>query len=201
LYDFDYDMAVSFKADCVCGIDEAGRGPLAGDVFAAAVILEPGKRIPGLDDSKKLTSGKREALYDEIIACSAAYLIARASVAEIDELNILKGTFLAMERAYAGLSDVGRVPQVLVDGNKIPNIGGAVAVVKGDSLSAAIAAASILAKVARDRYALELDALYPEYGFAKHKGYGTTLHREMLLKYGATPIHRSLFVRKILGQI
>jgi ribonuclease HII len=190
LIDFDrrFDGAV-------CGIDEAGRGCLAGDVFAAAVILDPNKPISGLDDSKKLSEAKRERLYEEITANALNYAIATASVAEIEELNILQAALLAMKRSYEQLNM--NVDVVLVDGNKPPAIFGCECVVGGDGKSAAIAAASILAKVARDRYAAELDLLYPEYGFAKHKGYGTRLHTEMIEKHGVLPIHRNLFLRKL----
>ena len=181
----------------IAGIDEAGRGCLAGDVFAAAVVLDPAKPIIGLDDSKKLSAVKREKLYDEIIEKSLDYAIATASVSEIEEINILNSALLAMKRAYEQIT----VPHdvVLVDGNQAPAIFGCECVVGGDGKYAAIAAASILAKVARDRYAAELDRLYPQYQFAKHKGYGTKLHTEMIVKYGASPVHRKLFLRKIEG--
>jgi len=210
LYAFDETYGGSFGS--VVGIDEAGRGPLAGDVFAAAVILDMGKPIAGLNDSKKLSEDKRERLYEEIIANSRAYAIARATVAEIEEFNILGATMLAMKRAYEQLTIDGQLTvnaplTVLVDGNKAPQItvncqlSTVNCVVKGDGLSAAIAAASILAKVARDRYALELDALFPQYGFAKHKGYGTRLHREMILNHGASEVHRKSFLKKIIGDV
>jgi ribonuclease HII len=197
---FEFDSAYN---RIVIGIDEAGRGPLAGDVYAAAVILNPNKPIEGLNDSKKLTEAKRERLYDEIIANCIAFAIATASVDEIEELNILHAALLAMKRAYCRLT----IPEpyaVLIDGNKLPPItvnsqlSTVECIVKGDGKSAAIAAASILAKVARDRYALELDRLYPQYQFAKHKGYATKLHREMILAHGASPVHRKLFLRKII---
>ncbi len=179
----------------ICGIDEAGRGPLAGDVYAAAVILPEGVFIDGLDDSKKLSEKKREALFDEIIEKADAYCIATATAAEIDEINILNAALLAMKRAFDGL---GKTPALaLVDGNKAPALGIPVeTVVKGDSVSASIAAASILAKVSRDRYMKELDARYPQYLFAKHKGYGTALHYEMIEKYGLCPEHRRSFFKK-----
>jgi ribonuclease HII len=180
----------------ICGIDEAGRGCLAGDVYAAAVILNPDKPIIGLDDSKKLSAAKRESLYDEIIENSVDYAIAAASVHEIEEMNILQAALCAMKRAYEQIS--AKHDLVLVDGNQPPAIFGCECVVGGDGKYAAIAAASILAKVARDRYTLELDRLYPEYQFAKHKGYATKLHREMIIKHGASPIHRKLFLRKII---
>jgi ribonuclease HII len=183
------------------GIDEAGRGCLAGEVFAAAVILD--NPISGLDDSKKLTATKRERLYEEIIASCKAYAIATATVAEIEEINILNAALLAMKRAYEQLQ-LNQPHIVLIDGNALPPITANPqlstinCIIKGDSQSAAIAAASILAKVARDRYALQLDKEYPLYQFAKHKGYATKLHRELLLKHGETPVHRKLFLRKIL---
>ncbi|MBR5088733.1 MAG: ribonuclease HII [Ruminiclostridium sp.] len=192
---FAFDSAERAEHGLICGIDEAGRGPLAGDVYAAAVILPEGVVISGLDDSKKLSEKKRDLLYDEIIAKAEAYCIATASAAEIDEINILNAAMLAMKRAFDGLST--KPALALVDGNKAPDLGIPVkTVVKGDSLSASIAAASILAKVARDRYMAELDARYPEYLFAKHKGYGTKLHYQMLEKYGLCPEHRRSFFKR-----
>ncbi len=178
----------------VCGVDEAGRGPLCGPVVAAAVVLPAGLVIDGLNDSKKLTEKKREALYDVICQESIAYSIAYGSVEEINELNILEANLLAMRRAIDGLSV--KADFALIDGNiardfQIP----ARAVVHGDAISPSIAAASILAKVTRDRLCIELDRAYPEYGIAKHKGYGTKAHCEALRKYGPSPIHRTLFVR------
>ena len=192
---FAFDSAERAQNGIICGIDEAGRGPLAGDVYAAAVILPEGLVINGLDDSKKLSEKKRELLFDEIIAKADAYCIATASAAEIDEINILNAALLAMKRAFDGLNT--RPALALVDGNKAPNLGIPVkTVVKGDSLSASIAAASILAKVARDRYMLELDKKYPEYLFAKHKGYGTKLHYDMIAQYGLCPEHRRSFFKR-----
>ena len=192
---FAFDSEKRASAGIICGIDEAGRGPLAGDVYAAAVILPEGAFIDGLDDSKKLSEKKREALFGEIIEKADAYCIATASAAEIDEINILGAALLAMKRAFDGL---GRIPALaLVDGNKAPALGIPVeTVVKGDSVSASIAAASILAKVSRDRYMKELDERYPQYLFAKHKGYGTKLHYEMIEKYGLCPEHRRSFFKK-----
>ena len=183
----------------VCGIDEAGRGPLSGPVFAAAVILPPETEIPGLNDSKKLSAKKREELFPLIQEKAIAWSVAFATEQEIDSVNILQATYLAMRRACEGLSV--SADYALVDGNRMPplSIPGET-VVKGDSLSASIAAASILAKVSRDRLMLELDALYPEYAFAKHKGYGTALHVELLKKYGPCPIHRRSFLTKILKE-
>lgn len=183
----------------VCGVDEAGRGPLAGPVYAAAVILSPEAPIEGLNDSKKLSEKKREALYDIIIDRAVAYCIASATVEEIERFNILGATYLAMTRAVQGLSVQ---PQLaLIDGNRIPpnlNVA-AQTVVKGDAQSESIAAASILAKVSRDRLLVEMDAKYPHYGFAVHKGYGTAAHTAALKEYGPCPEHRPSFLRKILG--
>lgn len=186
--------------ETVCGVDEAGAGPLAGPVYAAAVILPRGLDIPGLNDSKKLTEKKREALYDLITAQAEAYCVASVSAAEIDEMDILNARMLAMNRAIEGLN---LTPELcLIDGNR--DHGSAVAitaphlcVVGGDGKSASIAAASILAKVSRDRYvSTELESRYPQYRFAKHKGYGTKLHYEMLDQYGPCPEHRRTFLKK-----
>lgn len=185
--------------EIVCGVDEAGRGPLAGDVYAAAVILPKGHIIEGVNDSKKLTEKKRDMLYDKIIEECAYYSVGTASAKEIDEINILQATFLAMKRAVEGL-DV--IPQLaLVDGNRVPplNDTDVNTIVKGDAKSASIAAASIIAKVSRDRYMLEMAKKYPEYQFEKHKGYGTKLHYEMIEKYGICEIHRKSFLKKVLG--
>ena len=178
----------------VCGIDEAGRGPLCGPVFAAACILPDGLYIEGLNDSKKLTEKKREKLFDIIKKEAVAYCIASASVEEIDELNILEADLLAMRRAIDGLSV--KADFAIIDGNvardfQIP----AAAVVKGDATSMSIAAASVLAKVARDRICIDLDREYPEYGIAKHKGYGTKAHMDALREHGPSPIHRKKFIR------
>ena len=178
----------------ICGVDEAGRGPLAGPVYAAAVILPPELEIPGLDDSKKLTEKKREALFPVICERALAYGIGFADEKEIDEINILQATFLAMRRAVEQLS---LKPELaLVDGNRDPLLGLPVqTVVKGDSLSANIAAASVLAKVSRDRFMKELAERYPDYGFEIHKGYGTKLHYEALREHGPCPAHRRTFLR------
>lgn len=179
----------------VCGIDEAGRGPLAGPICAAAVILPDGCIIDGVNDSKKLTEKKREQLFDVIKETAIAYSVATADEKEIDEINILNATYLAMNRAFQGLKV--KPDAALVDGNRDPDLGVPTrTVVKGDANSMSIAAASILAKVTRDRLMLEMDRKYPEYQFAKHKGYGTKLHYEMLDKYGASEIHRMTFLRK-----
>ncbi len=184
-----------FKA--ICGVDEAGRGPLAGPVCAAAVILPIDTEIEGLNDSKKLSEKKREQLFDVITEKAVAYSIAFASVEEIEELNILGATFLAMKRAVESLSV--KVDFAIIDGNRLPNLSiDAKAVIKGDALSMSISAASILAKVTRDRLLLEYDKEYPEYKFAAHKGYGTKAHYEAINKYGITPIHRKSFLKGIV---
>jgi ribonuclease HII len=179
-------------AGLVAGVDEAGRGPLAGPVVAAAVILDQRQPIKGLADSKKLTALRREKLFDEIRAKALCCSIAQASVEEIDRLNILQATLLAMRRAVEGLRL--KPNKVLVDGNRLPDIGlPAQAIVGGDALVPAISAASILAKVHRDRWCLELDQLYPQYGFAKHKGYGTAAHLAALQAHGPCAEHRISF--------
>lgn len=176
----------------LAGVDEVGRGPLAGDVVAAAVILDPAQPIDGLNDSKKLTEKRRELLFDIIRERALSYCIARANVAEIDRLNILQASLLAMHRAVKGLHVVPE--HVLVDGNKIPRWSyPAEAVVKGDSRVPAISAASILAKVTRDREMTVFDAEYPGYGFAAHKGYPTRVHMQALDTLGVTPIHRQSY--------
>ncbi len=193
----DYDTNVRLAHGVFCGVDEAGRGPLAGDVFAAAVILTDDCGITGLDDSKKLSEKRREELFKEIQEKAAAWCVATASVAEIEKINILNAAMLAMQRAVEGLQQ--KPVYALVDGNRFPKLSVAgETVVKGDATSASIAAASILAKVARDRYMMEQAALYPQYAFEKHKGYGTAEHRAMLLQYGPCPIHRPSFLTKIL---
>ena len=184
----------------ICGVDEAGRGPLAGPVCAAAVILPPDLEIEGLNDSKKLTDKRRRALYDVITEQALAYGIAFASEQEIDEFNILQATFLAMRRAVEQLK---LQPELaLVDGNREPDLGiiPVKTIIKGDSLSANIAAASILAKVTRDRFMEEQDALYPQYGFSVHKGYGTQAHYAALREHGPCPIHRRTFLKKLYGE-
>ena len=186
------DFKCAYSGCLLAGVDEVGRGPLAGDVVAAAVILNPEKSIVGLNDSKKLSEKQRDKLYDEIMARALAWSVGRASVAEIDAINILQASMLAMQRATAQLSP--QPEYVLVDGNRIPKWSyPAEAVVKGDSRVAAIAAASILAKVVRDRELVELDKLYPGYGLAGHKGYPTRVHLEALHRLGPTPIHRRSF--------
>lgn len=190
------DRARAEGFSIVCGIDEAGRGPLAGPVFAAAVVLKPGTEIPGLNDSKKLSSKKRDELFDIILEVADDYSVASATEQEIDELNILQATFLAMNRAFDGLRK--KPDLALVDGNRTPDVNAVVqTVVKGDARSMSIAAASILAKVSRDRYMLELAKLFPQYQFEKHKGYGTKLHYEMLQKYGVSEVHRKSFLKNL----
>jgi ribonuclease HII len=183
----------------VAGVDEAGRGPLAGPVIAAAVILDPDNPVSGLRDSKQLTPGRREALYLEITQKSLAWTTGRASVEEIDRLNILQATLLAMQRAVVMLTPPAQ--RVLVDGNRCPQLGCAVeAVVRGDSTVAAISAASIIAKVTRDREMVEMDRRYPGYGLARHKGYPSREHLLALQRLGVTPLHRRSYapVRKLL---
>lgn len=177
----------------VCGIDEAGRGPLAGPVVAAAVLLPPGYELPGLNDSKKLTARRREALYEALMADeSVQKCVAEATVEEIDRLNILRATHLAMARAAQGLQP--KPDFCLIDGLPVPGFPlPSRALVKGDARSLSISAASILAKVTRDRYMTELDAQFPQYGFAKHAGYGTAAHLRAIEEYGITPHHRRSF--------
>lgn len=183
----------------ICGVDEAGRGPLAGPVCAAAVILPKGVEIPGLNDSKKLTDKRRRELFPVIQETAVAYGIAMVDHATIDEINILQATYEAMRQAIAKLSVKPEL--ALVDGNRSSDFGVDVeTVVHGDSLSASIAAASILAKVTRDDYMLEMAQMYPGYGFEIHKGYGTKAHYEALTKLGASPIHRMSFLKKFYGQ-
>ncbi|MBR5164947.1 MAG: ribonuclease HII [Ruminococcus sp.] len=196
---FDYDSELRREFPIICGVDEAGRGPLAGDVYAAAAVLDDETLIDYLNDSKKISESRREKLYDEVIARARAYCVATASVEEIDRLNILNATMLAMKRAVEGL---GIKPDLaLVDGNRMPALGcPARCVIKGDATSASIAAASVLAKVSRDRYMREIAEKYPEYCFEQHKGYGTALHCEMLREYGPSEVHRRTFLKKILGE-
>lgn len=200
MVDFEIEKEYTEKGfQLICGIDEAGRGPLAGPVCAAAVILPIGTEIEGLNDSKKLTEKKREMLFPIITKKAIAYGIGFASEQEIDEINILNATFLAMRRAVEAL---GISPDLLlIDGNQKPKIGVGeeVTVIKGDAKSVSVAAASVLAKVSRDRYMLEKAQEYPQYAFEKHKGYGTKLHYEKIAEYGVSPIHRKTFLKKILG--
>ncbi len=196
--DYEYEMkASSLGFSKICGVDEAGRGPLAGPVYAAAVILPQGLVIDGLNDSKKLSEKKREQLYDKVIENAVAWSVGVATEQEIDSVNILQATYLAMKRAVESLPVAA--DYALIDGNRMPplDIDGET-VIKGDSLSMSIAAASIIAKVTRDRFMLELDEKYPEYLFSKHKGYGTALHYEMIEKHGISPVHRRSFLKKLL---
>ncbi|HHW46302.1 MAG TPA: ribonuclease HII [Clostridiales bacterium] len=198
--DFELEIALWQKGyNLICGVDEAGRGPLAGPVCAAAVILPEGCQIEGLDDSKKLTEKKREALFDEITGAAICYSIAFAQAEEIEKYNILEATMLAMKRAVEGLKI--KPDYVLVDGSQtIKNLDlPCGAVIKGDSISCSIAAASILAKVSRDRLMMKLDKEYPEYNFKQHKGYGTKEHIELIKKYGPSKIHRKSFLTKIIA--
>lgn len=199
--DFSIEISANNKGYlAVCGVDEAGRGPLAGPVYAAAVILPNDCQIEGLNDSKKLTEAKREKLFDVIIEKAIAYCVASASVDEIERYNILGATFIAMNRAIDGLNV--SADYALIDGNRVPrNISvPCETVVGGDAKSFSIAAASVLAKVSRDRYIVMLDEKYPQYNFKKHKGYGTKEHVEALLKYGPCEIHRPSFLKKILSK-
>ena len=196
---YEYEkQAIAEGYTTVCGIDEAGRGPLCGPVCAAAVILPVDCEIEGINDSKKLSEKRREKLYDEIISKAVCYAVSMVPADVIDEINILQATFLAMRNAVSGLSVQPDI--ALIDGNQKPGLTiEERTIVKGDAKSISIAAASILAKVTRDRYMLEADTKYPEYKFAQHKGYGTKLHYEMLAEYGLCPEHRRTFLKKILG--
>ena len=192
------DRLFSEGFTAICGVDEAGRGPLAGPVCAAAVILPPHVEIPGLNDSKKLTDKKRRELFPVITEKAIAYGIALADHEEIDEINILQATYLAMERAIHALSVKPDI--ALIDGNRAKNFGVPVqTVVHGDSLSASIAAASVLAKVTRDDLMIQLAKTYPQYGFEIHKGYGTKAHYEALSAYGPSDVHRRTFLKKFYG--
>ena len=198
--DYEFEKAaVNSGFSCICGVDEAGRGPLAGPVCAAAVILPEGAVIAGLDDSKKLTEKKREKLYDIIKQTAVAYSVAYGTLEEIEMVNILEATYLAMNRAIEGLNV--KPDFALIDGNRVPR-GIKIpceTIVKGDSKSMSVAAASVLAKVTRDRLMLEYDKKYPEYNFKKHKGYGTKEHTELIKQYGPCEIHRLSFLKNILG--
>ena len=191
------NKAISKGYQFICGVDEAGRGPLAGPVCAAAVILSPGTVIEGVNDSKKLSEKKREALFDVIKAEAASYSVAYADVDEIEELNILNATMLAMKRAVEGLSV--QADYAMIDGNRLPNLAiEGECIVKGDAKSMSIACASILAKVSRDRLLYQYAKDYPQYQFDNHKGYGTKVHVEAIKQYGPCPYHRMSFLGKIL---
>ena len=197
--DFSYECNAKNKGyKYICGVDEAGRGPLAGPVCAAAVILPEGCEIEGLNDSKKLSEKKREMLYDVIVEKAVAYSIAYGTLEEIEQYNILEATYLAMNRAIEGLSV--NADFALIDGNRVPkNITvPCETVIKGDSKSYSISAASILAKVTRDRLLLEYDKKYPQYGFANHKGYGTKAHYDAIAQHGVCEVHRLSFLKNVL---
>lgn len=196
----EYEKNAKLKGyTAICGVDEAGRGPLAGPVCAAAVILPDNTIIEGVNDSKKLSEKKREALYDVIKSTALSYCIAYATVEEIEEINILNATMLAMKRAVEGLEI--KADFAMIDGNRLPDLSIACDyIIKGDAKSMSIAAASILAKVSRDRLLYEYAKEYPQYQFDKHKGYGTKAHIEAIREYGPCPYHRLSFLRKILDK-
>lgn len=197
---WEYENVLRGKGySMIAGVDEAGRGPLAGPVYAAAVILKDGAVIDGINDSKKLSEKKREELFDVIIENSVAYSIFSVDEKVIDEINILNATHMAMNGAVDNLSQ--KADYVLIDGNSIKNMSTPhETVVKGDAKSISIAAASILAKVSRDRYITQMAEKYPQYGFEKHKGYGTKAHNDAILEYGPSEIHRRTFLKKLLGE-
>ncbi|MBO5290613.1 MAG: ribonuclease HII [Clostridia bacterium] len=183
----------------VCGVDEAGRGPLAGPVFAGAVILPENYTHEILNDSKKLSEKKRDLVYDDIIRDAVSWSVGMATEQEIDDINILNATFLAMKRAVEGLNI--KPDLAFIDGNRYANTGvKEITIVKGDSKCMSVAAASIIAKVSRDRFMQEVDKQYPQYQFSKHKGYGTKLHYEMIEQYGISPVHRKTFLKNIIGK-
>ncbi len=199
--DFQYEINAKEKGyKAVCGVDEAGRGPLAGPVFAAAVILPDDCVIEGLNDSKKLSEKKRDALFDVIKEKAISWSVASVDEKVIDEINILQATYLAMRNAVEGLD--APADYALIDGNRMPPLAiDGETIIKGDANSPSIAAASILAKVSRDRFMLELCEKYPQYQFEKHKGYGTKLHYEMLVEHGISDIHRKSFLKKFDGKV
>ena len=191
---YSYDDGLRTELGAFCGVDEAGRGPLAGPVCCAAVVLRPESRFEWLDDSKKVTALRREALFDEITKEAAAYHIELIDNETIDEINILAATMLGMKKCIEALGCAAAA----IDGNRVPQTEArCVSVIKGDAHSASIAAASILAKVSRDRYMYEMAEAYPQYEFDKHKGYGTKLHYERLRQFGPSPIHRMSFLKKM----
>lgn len=199
----EFDKTVSKHYGTVCGIDEAGRGPIAGPVAAAAVVLDPNNPIEGLNDSKKLTPKKREELYDEIIEKALDYKITLITAFEIDRTDILSADLYAMKSAFEGVQETVSDGIVLVDGDVLPDIefnGTLKNVIKGDAKSEAIAAASILAKVERDRHMCKMAEKYPEYGFEKHKGYGTKAHYAAIEEHGLCPIHRKTFLKKFVEE-
>lgn len=200
MLDFSYENEAHREGfEIVCGVDEAGRGPLAGPVFAAAVILPENYSHEILNDSKKLSEKKRDLVYDDIIRDAVSWSVGIATEKEIDEINILNATFLAMKRAVDGLSK--RPDLAFIDGNREPKTGvKEITIIKGDAKCMSVAAASIIAKVSRDRFMLQMDKKYPEYQFSKHKGYGTKLHYEMIEKFGISEIHRKTFLKNIIGK-
>lgn len=200
MLDYSYEIQAHNEGfSVVCGVDEAGRGPLAGPVFAGAVILPENYTHEILNDSKKLSEKKRDLVYDDIIKDAVSWSVGIATEKEIDEINILNATFLAMKRAVEGLSI--KPDLAFIDGNRYPNTGvKEVTIVKGDSKCMSVAAASIIAKVSRDRFMLQMAEKYPQYQFEKHKGYGTKLHYEMIEQFGVSEIHRRTFLKNILGE-
>ena len=200
MLDYSYEIQAHDEGyTVVCGVDEAGRGPLAGPVFAGAVILPENYTHEILNDSKKLSEKKRDLVYDDIIKDAISWSVGIATEKEIDEINILNATFLAMKRAVEGLSI--KPDLAFIDGNRYPNTGvKEITIVKGDSKCMSVAAASIIAKVSRDRFMLEVAEKYPQYQFEKHKGYGTKLHYEMIEQFGVSEIHRRTFLKNILGE-
>lgn len=200
MLDFSYEKEAHENGFAVvCGVDEAGRGPLAGPVFAAAVILPENYSHEILNDSKKLSEKKRDLVYDDIIRDAVAWSVGIATEKEIDDINILNATFLAMKRAVVGLTI--KPDLAYIDGNQYPKTGvKEITIIKGDSKCMSVAAASIIAKVSRDRFMLKIAEEYPQYQFEKHKGYGTKLHYEMIEEYGVSPVHRKSFLKKILGE-
>lgn len=200
MLDYSYETQAHEQGyTVVCGVDEAGRGPLAGPVFAAAVILPEGYSHEILNDSKKLSEKKRDAVYEDIIRDALSWSVGIATEKEIDEINILNATFLAMKRAVDGLNVCPDL--AYIDGNREPKTGvKEITIVKGDAKCMSVAAASVIAKVSRDRFMLEIDKNYPQYQFSKHKGYGTKLHYEMIEKFGVSNVHRKTFLKKIIGE-
>lgn len=200
MLDYSYETEAHNEGfNVVCGVDEAGRGPLAGPVFAAAVILPENYTHDILNDSKKLSEKKRDLVYDDIVRDAVSWSVGVATEKEIDQVNILNATFLAMKRAVEGLNI--KPDLAYIDGNRYPNTGvKEITIVKGDSKCMSVAAASIIAKVSRDRFMLAMDEMFPQYQFSKHKGYGTKLHYEMIEKYGISEIHRRSFLKNILGE-
>lgn len=200
MLDYSYETEAHNEGfNVVCGVDEAGRGPLAGPVFAAAVILPENYTHDILNDSKKLSEKKRDLVYDDIVRDAVSWSVGVATEKEIDQVNILNATFLAMKRAVEGLNI--KPDLAYIDGNRYPNTGvKEITIVKGDSKCMSVAAASIIAKVSRDRFMIAMDEKFPQYQFSKHKGYGTKLHYEMIEKYGISEIHRRSFLKNILGE-